>query len=169
MTCKLCSAPDPVQTLYQNLEASGHSTREIAANLSSTFPISHMAISRHRSLCGDKVDILAGLPPLLSQTRSGENSVHSPTLGYALAHNVERLNRLLSKHIALLEVKNHPPVVATELAKAVVTLNDDKSKAMADQLTTATKERLLEKLGVVSPHDLLQIERVVKIQLGLKV
>jgi mRNA interferase MazF len=42
------------------------------------------------------------------------------------------------------------------------------SKAMADQLTTASKERLVNKLGTISVEDMKAIERVVKIQLGIQ-
>ena len=38
---------------------------------------------------------------------------------------------------------------------------------MADQLTTVSKLRLQSLLGSLSPGDLGQVERVVKIQLGL--
>lgn len=52
-------------------------------------------------------------------------------------------------------------------AEAYVTVNNQKSKAMADQITTATKERLREKLGEVSKADMMAIERAVRTQLGL--
>ncbi len=39
---------------------------------------------------------------------------------------------------------------------------------MADQLTTASKERLVNKLGVVSEDEMKSIERIVKIQLGMQ-
>jgi mRNA interferase MazF len=42
------------------------------------------------------------------------------------------------------------------------------SKAMADQLTTASKERLVNKLGSVSEDEMKSIERIVKIQLGMQ-
>jgi mRNA interferase MazF len=47
--------------------------------------------------------------------------------------------------------------------------NDGKeSKAMADQLATAAKERLVSKLGTISEDDMKSIERVIKIQLGMQ-
>ena len=41
------------------------------------------------------------------------------------------------------------------------------SKAMADQLASVAKERLSKQLGVLTRDDLRQVERVLKIQLGL--
>lgn len=53
-------------------------------------------------------------------------------------------------------------------SEAVVTLNGKSSKAMADQLTTAAKERLKGLLGKLSPQDMKAVERVIKIQLGMQ-
>jgi mRNA interferase MazF len=50
---------------------------------------------------------------------------------------------------------------------AMVTVNGRESKAMADQIATVTKERLLQFLGVLSPHDLHSVEMAIRIQLGL--
>jgi mRNA interferase MazF len=52
-------------------------------------------------------------------------------------------------------------------SEAYVTLNSQPRKAMADQLTTVSKLRLQSLLGSLSPSDLRQVERVVKVQLGL--
>ena len=41
------------------------------------------------------------------------------------------------------------------------------NKAMADQLTTASKERLTKKMGQVSRAELDKIERAIAVQLGL--
>jgi mRNA interferase MazF len=53
-------------------------------------------------------------------------------------------------------------------SEAIVLVDGQESKAMADQLTTASKQRLVNKLGVISEADLKSIERVVKIQLGMQ-
>lgn len=53
-------------------------------------------------------------------------------------------------------------------SEAIVVVEGQESKAMADQLTTASKQRLVDKLGVISEADLKSIERVVKIQLGIQ-
>jgi mRNA interferase MazF len=52
-------------------------------------------------------------------------------------------------------------------SEAVVAVDGQSSKAMADQLTTVAKERLTSKLGVLSRADLKAVEHVVKIQLNL--
>jgi mRNA interferase MazF len=52
--------------------------------------------------------------------------------------------------------------------EALITFNNDQRKAMADQITTCAKERMKDKIGVVSPEDMKAIEKAVKIQLGLK-
>ena len=52
-------------------------------------------------------------------------------------------------------------------SEAVVTVAGQSSKAMADQLTTVSKERLTSQLGVLTRSDLKAVEHVVKIQLHL--
>ena len=52
-------------------------------------------------------------------------------------------------------------------SEAVVTLNGKQSKAMADQLTTVSKLRLINRAGVLANADLREVERAVKVQLGL--
>lgn len=52
-------------------------------------------------------------------------------------------------------------------SEAYVTLNGKQRKAMADQVTTAGKERLRQRLGRLSDADLLAIDRVLRLQLGL--
>ncbi len=52
-------------------------------------------------------------------------------------------------------------------SEAVVSVDGQSSKAMADQLTTVAKERLTTRLGVLSRVDLKAVEHVVKIQLNL--
>jgi len=52
-------------------------------------------------------------------------------------------------------------------SEAVITIAGKTSKAMADQLTTAAKERFKSRLGSLSRTDMQAVERVIKIQLGL--
>ena len=52
-------------------------------------------------------------------------------------------------------------------SEALVLLNGRRGKALADQLTTVSKQRLGEKLGELSADDLRQVERAVRVQLGL--
>lgn len=53
-------------------------------------------------------------------------------------------------------------------SEAYVTLNDKQHKAMADQLTTVSKRRLMELLGRLSGADTHRVEEAIKIQLGLR-
>ena len=52
-------------------------------------------------------------------------------------------------------------------SEALVTLHGQQSKAMADQLTTVSKTRLINRIGRVSARDMQQVERAVQVQLGL--
>ncbi len=52
--------------------------------------------------------------------------------------------------------------------EALISLNDSQRKAMADQITTCAKERMKNKISVISSDDIKSIEKAVKIQLGLK-
>ena len=52
--------------------------------------------------------------------------------------------------------------------EASVTLNGEQSKAKADQLATAAKERLRSKLGNLSFADLAAVEKAVLLQLGIR-
>lgn len=48
-----------------------------------------------------------------------------------------------------------------------VSILNKKSKAMADQIATISKKRLKSKIGKISEIELLDIERIIKLQLGL--
>jgi mRNA interferase MazF len=52
-------------------------------------------------------------------------------------------------------------------SEAVIDAGGQQSKAMADQLTTVSKERIKRRLGSLSRADMLAVDRVIKIQLGL--
>ena len=52
-------------------------------------------------------------------------------------------------------------------AEAYVLINGERRKAMADQLTTASKQRLLRVVGVLSTEDLTGVIRAVCVQLGI--
>jgi len=52
-------------------------------------------------------------------------------------------------------------------SEAAVTIDSKESKAMADQLATVSKERLLGRIGVLSGGDMHKIEEAIKIQLGI--
>jgi len=51
--------------------------------------------------------------------------------------------------------------------EAYVRLNTEKRKAMADQLTTVSKQRLGTKIGFLSDDDLGKVEVAVLLQLGI--
>ena len=52
-------------------------------------------------------------------------------------------------------------------SEAVVTLPGKRSKAMADQLTTVSKLRLINRAGRLTSSDMQKVEHAVTIQLGL--
>jgi mRNA interferase MazF len=52
-------------------------------------------------------------------------------------------------------------------SEAKVRIGNAESKAMADQLTTADKSRLSERLGMLSAADLRAVEAVIRVQLAL--
>ena len=52
--------------------------------------------------------------------------------------------------------------------EALIQLNGETRKAMADQLTTASKQRFRSRLGTLSPDDMIKIESAVLLQLGIK-
>lgn len=53
-------------------------------------------------------------------------------------------------------------------SEAVVMVGQRKSKAMADQLTTASKRHILNQMGQLSDRDLRLVEAAVRVHLGLK-
>ena len=52
-------------------------------------------------------------------------------------------------------------------SEAYVDLAGERRKAMADQLTTASKRRLIRRAGSLSREDLAAVEQAVRLQLGL--
>ncbi len=52
-------------------------------------------------------------------------------------------------------------------SEAYVLLDGEQRKALADQLTTVSKQRLSECIGRLSEEDLRKVERVIRVQLGL--
>ncbi len=53
-------------------------------------------------------------------------------------------------------------------SEAYVMVNDKQHKAMADQLTTVSKIRLMNPVGRLSGADMQRVEEAIKIQLGLR-
>jgi mRNA interferase MazF len=52
-------------------------------------------------------------------------------------------------------------------SEAYVTIQGRQSKAMADQIATVSKARLLEKTGQVTEMEMHQIENVIRVQLDM--
>jgi mRNA interferase MazF len=52
--------------------------------------------------------------------------------------------------------------------EALVTVNGEQRKAMADQIMTASKQRLKNKLGGLSRADLMAVENAVLMQMGMR-
>jgi mRNA interferase MazF len=52
-------------------------------------------------------------------------------------------------------------------SEAIVMLKGQQSKAMADQLTTVSKLRLIDQAGGLTSGDMSKVEHVVRVQLGL--
>ena len=53
-------------------------------------------------------------------------------------------------------------------SEALVIFEGKESKAMADQLVTVSKARLLKRAGILSQEDMCKIEEAVKIQLDIR-
>jgi mRNA interferase MazF len=51
--------------------------------------------------------------------------------------------------------------------EAYVTIGAQVSKAMADQLATVSKQRLRDKPAALSPEDMIGVEHIIRVQLGL--
>jgi mRNA interferase MazF len=52
-------------------------------------------------------------------------------------------------------------------SEAYVILNGKQRKAMADQISTVSKQRLKERLGILTGDDMKAIERAIRVQLGM--
>jgi mRNA interferase MazF len=52
-------------------------------------------------------------------------------------------------------------------SEALVVVNDRPGKAMADQLTTVSKQRLSNQEGTLNHDDMRKVEHAVRVQLGL--
>ena len=51
--------------------------------------------------------------------------------------------------------------------EAYIAVDGKKSKAMADQIMTVSKERLKNKIGLVTDSEMYLVEHTIKVQLGL--
>ncbi len=71
------------------------------------------------------------------------------------------LNRVIAVPLTSQIAKVYP-------GEAMVTLNGEPRKAMADQLTTASKNRMRSKLGELSVSDVAAVEKAILLQLGIR-
>jgi mRNA interferase MazF len=71
------------------------------------------------------------------------------------------LNRVIAVPLTSKTAKVYP-------GEALVTLNGEPRKAMADQLTTSSKKRLRSKLGELSVSDVAAVESAILLQLGIR-
>jgi mRNA interferase MazF len=53
-------------------------------------------------------------------------------------------------------------------SETLVTIDDDVSKAVADQIRTLDKSRFLERMGRVTQEELRGIERAIRVQLDIR-
>ena len=71
------------------------------------------------------------------------------------------LNRVIVVPITSQVAKVYP-------GEALVTVNGEQRKAMADQIMTASKQRLKSKLGTLSRADMIAVETAVLMQMGIR-
>jgi len=71
------------------------------------------------------------------------------------------LNRVIVVPISSQAAKVYP-------GEALITLNGKQRKAMADQIMTASKQRLKNKLGILSRVDVTAVEGAVLLQLAIR-
>ncbi len=71
------------------------------------------------------------------------------------------LNRVIVVPITSQVAKVYP-------GEALVTVNGEPRKAMADQIMTASKQRLKSKLGALSRADMMAVENAVLMQVGMR-
>ncbi len=53
-------------------------------------------------------------------------------------------------------------------SETYITIDNLRSKAMADQIATVSKSRLIEKYGKITENEMREVERAIKIQLGFE-
>jgi mRNA interferase MazF len=52
-------------------------------------------------------------------------------------------------------------------SEALIILNGNPNKAMADQITTVSKQRLMNRIETLTARDMEKIDHAIKVQLGL--
>lgn len=74
-------------------------------------------------------------------------------------------NRYLKRYQVIPCSSNTDTIYPTEVK---IKIGNEKSKALVDQITTVSEIRFLNKIGIVPNEEMKKIEKVVKLQLGLK-
>ncbi len=91
----------------------------------------------------------------------GEIKKSRPAVIISVNSSNKALNRIQVIPLTTNIFKLYPP-------EAYIMLKNRQLKAMADQIMTVSKKRLQNKVGKLSPSDMIAIERAIKIQLDLK-
>jgi mRNA interferase MazF len=95
-----------------------------------------------------------------SKSKSGEIRKTRPAIIVSNNSANKFLNRIQVVPLSSQVAKIYP-------SEAIVTFGGKQNKALADQITTAAKERLTSKAGQLSAKDMASVDRVIKLQLGL--
>ena len=97
----------------------------------------------------------------LDQSVGGEIQKTRPAVIISNDSANSALNRVIVIPITSHVTKVYP-------GEALLTINGEQRKAMADQITTAPKQRLRNKLGILSGRDLTAVESAVLLQLAIR-
>ena len=96
----------------------------------------------------------------LGETVGGEIRKRRPAVIVSNDGANRHLNRLQVVPLTSRTDKLYP-------SEALISVQRRKHKAMADQVTTVSKQRVLDRMGVISANDLRNVEHALMIQLGL--
>lgn len=94
-------------------------------------------------------------------SRGGEIKKTRPAIVVSNDASNRHLNRVQVVPITSNVSKLYP-------SEAYMQVLSKQAKAMADQIMTISKERLLKKMDRISNSDMTNLERVIKVQLGFK-